>query len=950
MDTIDKIYIINKKENYINKDLCETQLLNIGLSNYTFIDAIYPSEHYNLRHMYDEICKKMTPNMIKNNFSIGAFGCILSHINAVKHALQNNFETILILECDFIIVNNFIKKFEEHILSIKNNNINWDFIYLGKKQGYFDNYEIIENIHNDNSFINIKKINEFFYVPNYQTWGTHSILIKNTLFQEIIDFETNIIAPIDIIIMSLYKKYNFLAVNNDLFIADETNSDILVKNNNCWKWNLENYNKLNKKKIENIIILGFKEVAKHTHYYIHKMYYDFFNYYYPNIKIYWEDNLQIIKNNKNFNINFENTIFFISPCHLKQTEKLPENSYYIIHLDSIDNTIISDDKLNDSFFKNNKYIYDNKKYIILTCRKGLYDLDYFDVSEKFKAICMPWFSEKIYNEINYISNNLESIYYKNNKNKYFCYFGSIWHLNINMILDLIDVFSKKPEYNLLLKGRVFQINGTTIEKIQNINNNFKNIIYDKFYYHSQKNNIDDKNSYKYIDEQFGIKGLLPLQGTDHNNKYISNRIFETLSLGYLIITNCKIVKEIFKSAIYNENIKDLIEEYIDILNDKNKWIQKMKQQIDEFIYKFYGYNNIKNLLSFLQVTCKKNNDFIYYDDIIQKKNVLWIRDYKKNRPNKYFKIINNNNELFESVKNPHNYILNYKKNEYDIFLIDRLIQSKKYTIYIDNTDELINCNILTNILKNTDFEIKNDLNIYSLISGQRTGSTLIIDILQKCHCDNTLALSEIFSNYKNNATFTSSYDVTQGILKGETIISFNGFNMKEYFQQFVDLAEFKNYKKFIFKLTFDFMINKTEFNCLEQILNFISLSNFYVIYLNRNSWETYMSKKFAEIYGYANVKYGFLQDKTFNYDEFHKFIKNKIEYTELIEETLKVNKYITYEENDDIESTIKKINTVLDINIDYKTDCESKIYIKINSKQSIFSKKILFDDKFWSLY
>ena len=58
---------------------------------------------------------------------------------------------------------------------------------------------------------------------------------------------------------------------------------------------------------------------------------------------------------------------------------------------------------------------------------------------------------------------------------------------------------------------------------------------------------------------------------------------------------------------------------------------------------------------------------------------------------------------------------------------------------------------------------------------------------------------------------------------------------------------------------------------------------------------------------------------------------------------------ITYEENDDIESTIKKINTVLDINIDYKTDCESKIYIKINSKQSTFSKKILFDDKFWSL-
>jgi len=95
MDTIDKIYIINKKENYINKDLCETQLLNIGLNNYTFIDAIYPSEHYDLRQMYDEICKNMTTQIIKNNFSIGALGCMLSHIKAIKHALQNNLKNIL---------------------------------------------------------------------------------------------------------------------------------------------------------------------------------------------------------------------------------------------------------------------------------------------------------------------------------------------------------------------------------------------------------------------------------------------------------------------------------------------------------------------------------------------------------------------------------------------------------------------------------------------------------------------------------------------------------------------------------------------------------------------------------------------------------------------------------------------------------------------------------------
>ena len=188
INIIDKIYIINKKENYINKDLCETQLLRNGLTNYMFVDAIYPSEHYNLRNMYDEICKNMTPNMIKNNFSIGALGCMLSHIKVLKHALQNNYKTILILEDDFIIVNNFIKKIETYFSSIKNTNIKWDFIYLGKKQGKLNKYDIVKDIHNDNQFINTRDLNDFFYIPNYQTCATHSILIKNTLLQEIINF------------------------------------------------------------------------------------------------------------------------------------------------------------------------------------------------------------------------------------------------------------------------------------------------------------------------------------------------------------------------------------------------------------------------------------------------------------------------------------------------------------------------------------------------------------------------------------------------------------------------------------------------------------------------------------------------------------------------------------------------------------------------------------------
>lgn len=72
--SIDQIYIIGKKYDYINQNNCEEQLVKNNLLNYTFIDAIFPSEHYNLKIMYKEICKSMNPNFIKYNFPMGALG------------------------------------------------------------------------------------------------------------------------------------------------------------------------------------------------------------------------------------------------------------------------------------------------------------------------------------------------------------------------------------------------------------------------------------------------------------------------------------------------------------------------------------------------------------------------------------------------------------------------------------------------------------------------------------------------------------------------------------------------------------------------------------------------------------------------------------------------------------------------------------------------------------
>lgn len=932
MVNIDKIYIINKKNNFVNRDYCETQLINNGFNNFIFFDAIYPNEHERYKNLYKTIISKMDKIFIKNNFSIGAFGCLLSHIAILEDAIENKYNEILILENDFLIHKNFKLKFNELKFKIKKDKINYDLIYLGKKQGFFKNYDTVKDIHVEDKYKEIQKINDYLYIPNYQTWATHALLIKKNIFHEIIEFKNNIIAPIDIMLMKLYDKYKFYVLYEDLFISDDRTSDIRTGDSNkLWGWKYDNYIYPNNQiEIKNIVIIGCND-PHHTHSYIHTMYFNFFKHYYPNLNIYWENDTNIIDNK----INKNETLFFLSPAHENKLYNLPEESYYIIHLDNPNNKI--EFNVIDNFFKKYSNIYKKKKYIILTCRKGIMGLNYFESDYNKNTICLPWFSETFFDKLINLKNNLEFFYYENLNKQYFCYFGSIWDLNISMILDLINFFSKN-NLKLLLKGRIFNLSLDTKNEIQNINNKFNNIIFEPFDYNKQSN----KNTFEYLNEKYGIKALLPLQGYEHNETYLSNRIFETLSRGYLVITNCKVSKEIFKSSLYNENIDELIKKYVDILNDKNLWMKLMVEQLDEFISKFYGFNNINHILNFLQKCCKINYDMIYYDKVVQANNVLWIRKSDKTNKNTYFANILNDNEIKEAIKCVNNYIINYDEKKMDIYLLNRLLQNKNYTVYIDNDIDLLNNKYLCQILKNVDFKFKNNLEVYCLVSGQRAGSTLIIDILQK-NQTNILALSEIFNTYGPNLMkYTDTYDIKNGILKDVNIFNFDGKNISDYFKQFTDYAEYKNYSKFLFKATFDFLCEMEKFMFLNDIINFIT--QFKIIYLKRNLVNMYTSKKLADIYGYSNVNYEEINEKTFCISELNKFMNNEIEYSKFIDNKLKIYKTIFYTEHNSLNNIINQLNDIFNINIKLNK-FEEQI---INKKQNNFELSTLVDVKNWS--
>ena len=942
----DNIYIMNLEKDEFKKQNCLFQLKKNNITNYEFFKAINTSSNIIYDTLYNKIIKNMDEKFTKNNFSKGALGCLLSHIEIIKIAKKNNYQKILILEDDFLMINNFKDELNNLFSNIDDN---WDFVYLGKKQGNVkQKIDIVNDIHINNEYFNQPiVINNYVYKPNYYTWATHAILIKNTIFDDIINFQEKIVAPIDLMLMKLYTKYNFYCVINDLFITDDCIKSSIQSDNkkentvgNFWNWNTSLYN-FNTHMIKNVIIFGFKD-SDHTHKYIHNMYYNFFKYYYPYLNVYWFND-EPINDDKILN----NSIIFCSPTHVKYIH-LPKRSdiFYIIHLDIYDDNLgykTIDDFFNDN---SNSIIANSKNYITLLCREKISELNYFDKNIEDKTICLTWFSNDLYEDIIKIKNNLDNIYNTNNNKKYLSYIGSIWKCNFELIKNLIDI-CEKNSIQLLLKGRKFSLTIDEHNYITNLNKNTQFILFEPFDYMN-----NEVNSFDYVDEKYGIKGLLPFQGSEHSDTYISNRAFETITKGYLIVTNNPLTKKYFKSVVYNDNLETLLLEYMNILSNKELWKKIMNDQINEFVDKFYGYKIINNLIEFSKETSKLNNKLLLLNNYSDEKYKIWFID-NTTYTNNFYSIITNNEDIQKAMVNKKNYII-YPNENYDIFLIEQLLSFSDYNINLDlkvkNKEFIIHiCNKY-----NKNYKIKTPLKVFCLLSGQRTGSTLIIDFLQKTN-KKILSLSEIFCHYDNDFTYINSYDVKNklGILSNYEINTIDYYsNISEYFKQFEDIANFKDYEIILFKLTLDYTLPIEKFTNLELYLNFIKKFN--IVYLERNSLECYVSKKLADIYGYSNSIYEYIPKLIFDNNEYYEYKKNIEIYNKYIFKFIDNYYNINYTSLNNIENTEKTIIEMFNyfyVNLEEKDFLDFKLFKNyddyFNRKQNCIDYKELLDSKYW---
>ena len=142
--------------------------------------------------------------------SNGNFGLIMSNIEILKKAKEDNLKNILIIEDDCIFNDN-IKNIKPYLDALPND---WDMFYLG------GNHNIGWNGITEPVIINDK------IVKLHNTYTTHFVLINSNMFDILINELSKFLHPIDVTYSMIQKKYNVYCTKNTIATQQEGYSDI----------------------------------------------------------------------------------------------------------------------------------------------------------------------------------------------------------------------------------------------------------------------------------------------------------------------------------------------------------------------------------------------------------------------------------------------------------------------------------------------------------------------------------------------------------------------------------------------------------------------------------------------------------------------------------------------------------------------------------------------------
>lgn len=198
---VDKIYLINldRRQDRLKAVSARLDKLNIKYERFSAFDGssdAIKDEFKNLQRRGTHIT------------SVGTYGCLLSHLAVLKDAKRLGLKRVLILEDDVL----FIKNFTEELQKIKNIPDDWDVLYIGASQ--------------EATVFRKSNVKNGYYRAN-RTYGMFAYIVKNHVFDLLIDTFEKRTRNIDYSMVALQGKLKCYVMWENLIIADLNDSDTL---------------------------------------------------------------------------------------------------------------------------------------------------------------------------------------------------------------------------------------------------------------------------------------------------------------------------------------------------------------------------------------------------------------------------------------------------------------------------------------------------------------------------------------------------------------------------------------------------------------------------------------------------------------------------------------------------------------------------------------------------
>lgn len=228
-----KHFSLSENDNYVTK----TKTINSMIDKVYLInldarpDRLFRASRYlnNLHIDYERIAGKIPKiNEFAGITSVGALGCLQSHICVLHDAVKHDYDAILILEDDFVPHKRFLER-QDEIFNLLQSDA--DIIYLGCSQHNFGTHEFISH----DGYYEAKK-----------SRGTFAYIVKKHMFSVLLRQFEKYDMNADVSMEYIQEMHKCYVIYENLMIADLNDSNIstrrdIYKYATKFGWNNQNY-------------------------------------------------------------------------------------------------------------------------------------------------------------------------------------------------------------------------------------------------------------------------------------------------------------------------------------------------------------------------------------------------------------------------------------------------------------------------------------------------------------------------------------------------------------------------------------------------------------------------------------------------------------------------------------------------------------------------------------